>query len=93
MKPPEDATPLVNRMVDDLYKQVEPVIRDKAKAVVLLTFIRAIATMLARTDDATRDKIIDAIPVTLRGTIDQFDREHPRANGAAKPRKPPARSS
>jgi len=93
MKPPEDATPLVNRMVDDLYKQVEPVIRDKAKAVVLLTFIRAIATMLARTDDATRDKIIDAIPVTLRGTLAHFDEQHPRANGAATPRKPPARPS
>jgi len=92
MKPMTD-TPLVERMVDDLYKQVEPVIRDKAKAVVLLTFIRAIATMLARTDDTTRDKIIDAIPVTLRGTLELYDQTHPRANGAAKPRTPPARPS
>ena len=92
MKPTTDSA-LVNRMVDDLYKQVEPIIRDKAKAVILLTFIRAIATMLANSDDDTRDKIIDAIPVTLRGTLEHYDREHPRANGAATPRTPPARSS
>jgi len=84
---------LVIGMADDLYRQVEPILRGKAKAVVLLTFIRAIASMIVHLDDDTREKIIDAIPITLRGTIDQFDREHPRANGAAKPRKPPARSS
>ena len=92
MKPTTDVD-LANHMVEDLYRQIEPIMRGKAKAVVLLTLIRVVATMLARTDDATRDKIIDAIPVTLRGTLDQFDREHPRANGAAKPRTPPARPS
>ncbi len=92
MKPTTDAD-LVIRLADDLYRQVEPILRGKAKAVVLLTFIRAIASMIVHLDDDTREKIIDAIPVTLRGTIDQFDREHPRANGAAKPRTPPARPS
>jgi len=92
MKPTADAD-LVNRMVDDLYRQIEPILRDKAKAVVLLTLIRAIATMLARSDDRTRDAIIGAIPITLRGTLALHDREHPRANGAATPRTPPARSS
>jgi hypothetical protein len=84
---------IVNRMVDDLYKKVEPILRNKAKAVVLMTLIRAIATMLARADDHTRDAIIGAIPVTLRGTLAHFDEQHPRANGAAKPRTPPVRSS
>jgi hypothetical protein len=92
MKPTTN-TPLVNRMVDDLYRQLEPILRDKAKAIVLLTLIRAIATMLARSDDHTRDKIIEAIPITLRGTLDHFDQEHPRANGEATLRKPPARPS
>ena len=92
MKPMTD-TPLVNRMVEDLYRQIEPILRDKSKAIVLMTMIRAIATMLARTDDTTRDKIIDAIPVTLRGTLAHFDEQHPRANGAATPRTPPVRPS
>ena len=92
MKPTTDAD-LANHMVEDLYRQIEPIMRGKAKAVVLLTFIRAIATMLARTDDTTREKIIEAIPVTLRGTLANFDEQHPRANGAATPRTPPARSS
>jgi hypothetical protein len=80
-------------MVEDLYRQIEPILRDKSKAIVLMTMIRAIATMLARTDDTTRDKIIDAIPVTLRGTLAHFDEQHPRANGAATPRTPPVRPS
>ena len=92
MKPTADAD-LVNRMVDDLYRQIEPILRDKAKAVVLLTLIRAIATMLARSDDRTREAIVEAIPVTLRNTLALHDREYPRANGAATPRKPPARPS
>lgn len=92
MKPMTD-TPLVNRMVDDLYRQIEPILRDKAKAIVLLTLIRAIATMLTRSDDHTRDKIIEAIPITLRGTLAHFDEQHPHANGAATPRTPPARPS
>jgi len=58
--------------------------------VVLLTLIRVVATMLARTDGDTRDKIIDAIPVTLRGTLANFDEQHPRANGAATPRARPS---
>jgi len=92
MKPMTD-TPLVNRMVDDLYRQLEPILRDKAKAIVLLTLIRAIATMLTRSDDQTREAIIEAIPITLRGTLDHFDQEHPHANGAATLRKPPAPTS
>ena len=72
MKPTTDAD-LANRMVEDLYRQIEPIMRGKAKAVVLLTLIRVVATMLARTDPDTRDKIIDAIPVTLRGTLAMFD--------------------
>jgi hypothetical protein len=92
MKPMTD-TPLVNRMVDDLYRQIEPMLRDKAKAIVLLTLIRAIATMLAHSDDSTREAIIEAIPVTLRGTLGHFDQEHPRANGEATLRKPPAPTS
>ena len=92
MKPTTDVD-LANHMVEDLYRQIEPIMRGKAKAVVLLTLIRVVATMLARTDGDTRDKIIDAIPITLRGTLAHFDEQHPRANGAAKPRTPPARPS
>ena len=92
MKPTTDVN-LANHMVEDLYRQIEPIMRGKAKAVVLLTLIRVVATMLARTDPDTRDKIIDAIPVTLRGTLAILDEQHPRANGAAKPRTPPARPS
>ena len=92
MKPTTDAD-LANRMVEDLYRQIEPIMRGKAKAVVLLTLIRVVATMLARTDPDTRDKIIDAIPVTLRGTLELYDQQHPRANGAAMLRTPPARPS
>jgi hypothetical protein len=92
MKPTTDVD-LANHMVEDLYRQIEPIMRGKAKAVVLLTLIRVVATMLARTDGDTRDKIIDAIPVTLRGTLAMFDEQHPRANGAAKPRTPPVRPS
>jgi hypothetical protein len=90
---PKPNPDLVISLADDLYRQVEPILRGKAKAVVLLTFIRAIASMIVHLDDDTRDAIIGAIPITLRGTLDQFDREHPRANGAAKPRTPPARPS
>jgi len=92
MKPTTDVD-LANHMVEDLYRQIEPIMRGKAKAVVLLTLIRVVATMLARTDGDTRDKIIDAIPITLRGTLAHFDEQHPRANGAATPRTPPARPS
>jgi hypothetical protein len=84
---------IVLRMIDDLYKQIAPLLRGKAQAVVLLTFVRVVVGMLRRADDDTRDKIIEAIPVTLRGTLELYDREHPRANGAAKPRTPPARPS
>jgi len=89
MKDPD----LILRRIDGLYDEIEPLLRGKEKAVVLLTFLRVIASMLSRADDGTRDKIIDAIPVTLRGTLELYDQEHPRANGAATPRTPPARSS
>ena len=92
MKPTTDVD-LANHMVEDLYRQIEPIMRGKAKAVVLLTLIRVVATMLARTDGDTRDKIIDAIPVTLRGTLELYDQQHPRANGAATLRTPPGRPS
>ena len=84
---------LILRMIDDLHHKIEPLLRGKSQAVVLLTFIRAISSMLSTADDDTRDKIIEAIPVTLRGTLELYDREHPRANGAATPRTPPARPS
>ena len=83
MKPKPNPDLVIN-LADDLYRQVEPILRGKAKAVVLLTLIRVVATMLARTDGDTRDKIIDAIPVTLRGTLAMFDEQHPRTNGAAR---------
>jgi len=89
MKDPD----LILRRIDDLYDEIEPLLRGKEKAVVLLTFLRVISSMLSRADDDTRDKIIEAIPVTLRGTLELYDQEHPRANGAAKPRTPLARSS
>ena len=84
---------LILHMIDDLHGKIEPLLRGKSQAVVLLTFIRAICSMLSKADDDTRDKIIDAIPATLRGTLELYDREHPRANGAAKPRTPPVRPS
>ena len=89
MKDPD----LVLHKIDDLHDKIAPLLRGQEQAVVLLTFLRVIASMLSRADDGTRDKIIDAIPVTLRGTLDQFDREHPRANGEATLRKPPAPTS
>jgi len=84
---------LILHMIDDLYGEIEPLLRGKSQAVILLMFIRAICSMLSKADDDTRDKIIEAIPVTLRGTLELYDQTHPRANGAAKPRTPPARSS
>ena len=84
---------LILHMIDDLHGEIEPLLRGKSQAVILLMFIRAICSMLSKADDDTRDKIIDAIPVTLRGTLAHFDEQHPRANGAATPRKPPARPS
>ena len=84
---------LILRMIDDLHNRIEPLLRGKSQAVVLLTFIRAICSMLSNADDDTRDKIIEAIPVTLRGTLELYDQTHPRANGAAKPRTPPVRPS
>jgi hypothetical protein len=84
---------LILHMIDDLHGQIEPLLRGKSQAVILLTFIRAISSMLSTADDGTRDKIIEAIPVTLRGTLELYDQKHPRANGAATPRTPPARSS
>ena len=84
---------LILHMIDDLHDKIEPLLRGKSQAVVLLTFIRAICSMLSHADDDTRDKIIDAIPVTLRGTLELYDQKHPHANGAATPRKPPARPS
>jgi hypothetical protein len=84
---------LILRRIDGLYDEIEPLLRGKEKAVVLLTFLRVIASMLSHADDDTRDKIIEAIPVTLRGTLELYDQEHPRANGASTPRTPPARPS
>ena len=84
---------LILHMIDDLYGEIEPLLRGKSRAVILLMFIRAICSMLSKADDDTRDKIIEAIPVTLRGTLELYDQTHPRANGAAKPRTPPVRPS
>jgi len=89
MKDPD----LVLHKIDDLHDRIAPLLRGQEQAVVLLTFLRAISAMLSHADDDTRDKIIDAIPVTLRGTLELYDQQHPRANGAAKPRTPLARSS
>ena len=84
---------LILHMIDDLHGKLESLLRGKSQAAVLLAFIRVIAAMLARADDGTREAIIEAIPVTLWSTLDQFDREHPRANGEATLRKPPAPTS
>ena len=83
---------LVLHKIDELHDKIEPLLRGQEQAVVLLTFLRAISAMLSHADDDTRDKIIDAIPVTLRGTLELYDQQHPRANGAAMLRTPPARS-
>ena len=84
---------LILRRIDSLYDEIEPLLRGKEQAVVLLTFLRLISSMLSHADDDTRDKIIKAIPVTLRGTLELYDQDHPRANGAATPRTPPGRPS
>jgi len=89
MKDPD----LVLHKIDDLHDKIAPLLRGHEQAVVLLTFLRAISAMLSDADDDTRDKVIDAIPVTLRGTLELYDQQHPRANGAATLRKPPARPS
>ena len=89
MKDPD----LVLHKIDDLHDKIAPLLRGQEQAVVLLTFLRAISAMLSHADDDTRDKIIKAIPVTLRGTLELYDQDHPRANGAATPRTPPGRPS
>ena len=89
MKDPD----FVLHKIDDLHDKIAPLLRGQEQAVVLLTFLRAISAMLSHAGDDTRDKIIDAIPVTLRGTLELYDQQHPRANGAAKPRTPPVRPS
>jgi hypothetical protein len=92
MKPTTDPD-LILHMIDDLHGKLEALLHGKSQAVVLLTFVRVVAAMLARTDNDTREAIIEAIPITLRGTLAHFDEQHPHANGAATPRTPPARPS